>query len=175
MCVVIKVVQYWYEWFLNMHRPILRKFEMHYGNREWYWYLFSFHVSVRDGSWWDGEGILKSKTRVWTNNIRCPLNVTLFRIRKTYVWNMKFHWQVYSVANEITISLSENQEPYKAFMNKTRNKLHNQEFNFTQNLLHDMFTSGSFPGVKQPESETDHSPPPGTEVKNAWCYMYTPP
>jgi len=30
------------------------------------------------------------------------------------------------------------------------------------------------PGVKRPGSETDHSPPPSAEVKNAWSYASTP-
>jgi hypothetical protein len=31
-----------------------------------------------------------------------------------------------------------------------------------------------FLGVKQLESETDHSTPSGAEVKNAWSYTSTP-
>jgi hypothetical protein len=31
-------------------------------------------------------------------------------------------------------------------------------------------TRGWFPGVKQPDRETDHSPPTSAEVKNAWGY-----
>jgi hypothetical protein len=34
---------------------------------------------------------------------------------------------------------------------------------------------GSFSGVKRPRREADHSPPSGTEVKNAWGYIFTPP
>jgi hypothetical protein len=30
--------------------------------------------------------------------------------------------------------------------------------------------SGSFPGVKQPEGEGDHSPPTSAEVQNEWSY-----
>jgi hypothetical protein len=30
------------------------------------------------------------------------------------------------------------------------------------------------PGLKRPEREADHSPPPGAEVKNAWRYTSTP-
>jgi hypothetical protein len=30
-------------------------------------------------------------------------------------------------------------------------------------------------GVKWPEREADHSPPSGTDVKNAWSYTSTPP
>jgi len=29
-------------------------------------------------------------------------------------------------------------------------------------------------GVMQPGHETDHSPPPSVEVKNAWSYTSTP-
>jgi hypothetical protein len=38
-----------------------------------------------------------------------------------------------------------------------------------------MGTRGSFPGVKRPRREADHSPPPSAEVKNAWSYTSTPP
>jgi hypothetical protein len=34
-------------------------------------------------------------------------------------------------------------------------------------------TGGSFPGVKRPEREADHSPP-NAEVMNVWCYTSTP-
>jgi hypothetical protein len=34
---------------------------------------------------------------------------------------------------------------------------------------------GSFPGVKRPEREADHSPPSSAEVKNAWSYTSTTP
>jgi hypothetical protein len=37
-----------------------------------------------------------------------------------------------------------------------------------------MGTRGSFPGVKRPGREADHSPP-SAEVKNAWSYTATPP
>jgi hypothetical protein len=37
-----------------------------------------------------------------------------------------------------------------------------------------MGTRGSFPGVKWPEREADHSPPSTAEVKNAWSYTSTP-
>jgi hypothetical protein len=36
-------------------------------------------------------------------------------------------------------------------------------------------TGGSFPGVKRPGREADHSPPSIAEVKNAWSYTYTSP
>jgi hypothetical protein len=36
-------------------------------------------------------------------------------------------------------------------------------------------TTGSFPGVKRPGREADHSPPSSAEVKNAWGYTSTPP
>jgi hypothetical protein len=32
---------------------------------------------------------------------------------------------------------------------------------------------GSFPGIKQPGSEADHSPPTSTDVKNPWIYTTT--
>jgi len=35
-------------------------------------------------------------------------------------------------------------------------------------------TVGSFPGVKRPGLETDHSPPFSAVVKNAWRYTSTP-
>jgi hypothetical protein len=35
-------------------------------------------------------------------------------------------------------------------------------------------TRGSFPGVKLPGREADHSPPSNAEVKNAWSYTSTP-
>jgi hypothetical protein len=38
-----------------------------------------------------------------------------------------------------------------------------------------MGTRGSFPGVKRPGREADHSPPCSAEVKNAWSYTSTPP
>jgi hypothetical protein len=38
-----------------------------------------------------------------------------------------------------------------------------------------MGTRGSFPGVKRPGGEADHSPPSSAEVKNAWSYTFTPP
>jgi hypothetical protein len=34
---------------------------------------------------------------------------------------------------------------------------------------------GSFPGVKRPRREADHSSPSSAEVKNAWTYTSTPP
>jgi hypothetical protein len=34
---------------------------------------------------------------------------------------------------------------------------------------------GSFPGVKRPGREADHSPPASTEVKKMWIYTSTPP
>jgi hypothetical protein len=37
-----------------------------------------------------------------------------------------------------------------------------------------MGTGGSFPGVKQPGCEADHSPPSNAEVKNAWSYTSNP-
>jgi hypothetical protein len=36
-------------------------------------------------------------------------------------------------------------------------------------------TRGSFPGVKRPGCEADHSPLSSVEVKNAWSYTSTPP
>jgi hypothetical protein len=33
---------------------------------------------------------------------------------------------------------------------------------------------GSFPGVKRPGRDVDHSPPFGAEVKNEWSYTSTP-
>jgi hypothetical protein len=36
-------------------------------------------------------------------------------------------------------------------------------------------TRGSFPGVKLPEREADHSSPSSAEVKNACSYTSTPP
>jgi hypothetical protein len=38
-----------------------------------------------------------------------------------------------------------------------------------------MGTGGSFPGVKRPGREVDHSPPSSAEVKNTWSYISTPP
>jgi hypothetical protein len=35
-------------------------------------------------------------------------------------------------------------------------------------------SGGSFPGVKRPGREADHSPPSSAEVKNAWRYTSTP-
>jgi len=40
---------------------------------------------------------------------------------------------------------------------------------------HPMDTRGSFPAVKQPECEADHSPPSSAEVKNVGSYSSTPP
>jgi hypothetical protein len=37
-----------------------------------------------------------------------------------------------------------------------------------------MGTRGSFPGVKRPGREADHSPPARAAVKNAWSYTSTP-
>jgi hypothetical protein len=37
-----------------------------------------------------------------------------------------------------------------------------------------MGTGVSFPGVKRPEHEANHSPTAGVEVKNAWSYTSTP-
>jgi hypothetical protein len=34
---------------------------------------------------------------------------------------------------------------------------------------------GSFPGVKRPGREGDHSPPASAEVKKMWIYAFTPP
>jgi hypothetical protein len=45
------------------------------------------------------------------------------------------------------------------------------------NFLFRSGTRGSFPGVKRPGREADHSPPPSAEVKeckNAWSYTSTP-
>jgi hypothetical protein len=38
-----------------------------------------------------------------------------------------------------------------------------------------MGTGGSFPGVKRPGREADHSPPASAEVKKMWIYTPTPP
>jgi hypothetical protein len=38
-----------------------------------------------------------------------------------------------------------------------------------------MATRGSFPGVRRPGCEADHSPPSSAEVKNAWSYTSTLP
>jgi len=38
-----------------------------------------------------------------------------------------------------------------------------------------MDTGGSYPGVKRPGREADHSPPSSPEVKNMWRYTSTPP
>jgi hypothetical protein len=38
-----------------------------------------------------------------------------------------------------------------------------------------MGTRGSFPGVKRPGREADHSPQSSAEVKNAWSYTSTLP
>ncbi|PNF25415.1 hypothetical protein B7P43_G08793 [Cryptotermes secundus] len=36
-------------------------------------------------------------------------------------------------------------------------------------------TGGSFPGVKRPGLEADHSPPTSAEIKKMWIYTSTPP
>jgi hypothetical protein len=38
-----------------------------------------------------------------------------------------------------------------------------------------MRTGGSFPGIKRPGHETDHSPPASAEIKKMWIYTFTPP
>jgi hypothetical protein len=38
-----------------------------------------------------------------------------------------------------------------------------------------MGTRGSFPGVKRPGREADHSPLYSVEIKNAWSYTSIPP
>jgi hypothetical protein len=38
-----------------------------------------------------------------------------------------------------------------------------------------MGNGGSFPGVKRPGLEADHSPPASAEVKKMWIYTSTPP
>jgi hypothetical protein len=38
-----------------------------------------------------------------------------------------------------------------------------------------MGTGGSFPAVKRPGREADHSPPTSAEVKKMWIYTSTPP
>jgi hypothetical protein len=38
-----------------------------------------------------------------------------------------------------------------------------------------MGTVGSFPGVKRPGRETDHSSPTSAKVKKVWIYTSTPP
>jgi hypothetical protein len=49
----------------------------------------------------------------------------------------------------------------------------------TGSLVHStsytMGTAGSFPGVKRPGREADHSPPTSTEVKTMWIYTSTSP
>jgi hypothetical protein len=35
-------------------------------------------------------------------------------------------------------------------------------------------TEGSYPGVKRPGREADHSPPTSAEVKKMWIYTCTP-
>jgi len=40
----------------------------------------------------------------------------------------------------------------------------------TLNKSYPIDTRGSFPGVKRPGHEADHSPPSSAEVKNAWSY-----
>jgi hypothetical protein len=37
-----------------------------------------------------------------------------------------------------------------------------------------MGTGGSFPGVKRPGREADHSPPTNVDVKKTWIYTSTP-
>jgi hypothetical protein len=36
-------------------------------------------------------------------------------------------------------------------------------------------TEGSYPGVKRPGCEADHSPPTSAEVKKIWIYTFTTP
>jgi hypothetical protein len=44
---------------------------------------------------------------------------------------------------------------------------------FTQTLI--QWVPGALsPGVKRPEREADHSPPPSAEVKKMWFYTSTP-
>jgi hypothetical protein len=38
-----------------------------------------------------------------------------------------------------------------------------------------MGNGGSFPGVKRPRREADHSPPTNAEVKKMWIYTSIPP
>jgi hypothetical protein len=38
-----------------------------------------------------------------------------------------------------------------------------------------MGTGSSFPGVKRPGREADHSPPTSAEVNKMWIYTSTPP
>jgi hypothetical protein len=38
-----------------------------------------------------------------------------------------------------------------------------------------MGTGGSFPGIKRPGREVDHSTPTSAEVKKMWIYTSTPP
>jgi hypothetical protein len=44
----------------------------------------------------------------------------------------------------------------------------------THPASYSMGTVGSFPGVKRPQREADHSPPSSAEVKDAWSYTSTP-
>jgi len=42
-------------------------------------------------------------------------------------------------------------------------------------LPYSMRTGALSPGLKRPECETDHSPPPSDEIKKAWKCTSTPP
>jgi hypothetical protein len=42
------------------------------------------------------------------------------------------------------------------------------------NLLYNGYRELSFPGVKRPGREADHSPPTSAEVKKMWIYTSTP-
>jgi hypothetical protein len=59
-----------------------------------------------------------------------------------------------------------------------------RDFSFLQNLPYLLWGlvslvfngyQGSFPGVKRPGREVNHSPPSSAEVKNEWSYTSTPP
>jgi hypothetical protein len=51
----------------------------------------------------------------------------------------------------------------------------NTHFNIVHPTSYTMGTGSSFPGVKQPGREADHSPPASAEVKKIWIYTSTPP
>jgi hypothetical protein len=55
-----------------------------------------------------------------------------------------------------------------------KNFLHIGQTDSGVHLTYPMGTTGSFPGVKRPGREPDHSPPASAEVKKMWIYMTTP-
>jgi hypothetical protein len=73
-------------------------------------------------------------------------------------------------------------EGKRPFERDTRTWEHNTRMNLKINRVEGVDwinltkgTGGSFPGVKRPGREADHSPPSIAEVKNAWSYTFTPP